>query len=81
MVKNMNHERLQEAIEQYDRINKGELEYRGILQSKIEDLQKKMTESKNKNLYRLFYSEDDGDYRVFVEEVAAELRNRQKDWE
>ena len=77
MVKNMTNERLQEAIEQYDRIEKRELKYQKILQSKIADLQKKLAESRKKSPYQLIYSEDDGDYRVFVEELAVELRNRQ----
>ena len=73
----MTNERLQEAIEQYDRIEKGELKYQKILQSKIADLQKKLAESRKKSPYQLIYLGEDGDYHDFVEELAVELRNRQ----
>ncbi|HQI40692.1 MAG: hypothetical protein B6D44_11205 [Ignavibacteriales bacterium UTCHB2] len=43
---------------------------------KIKELEQLISNSMNKPIYKMLYKPEYGDYRQFVEDVAAELRRR-----
>ena len=65
-----------EIADQYEEQVRLEKLYQEDKEQKIKELQQLISSSKNKPIYKLLYKPEYGDYRQFVEDVAAELRRR-----
>ena len=65
-----------EIADQYEEQVRLEKLYQEDKERKIEELKQLINSSKNKPIYKLLYKPEYGDYRQFVEDVAAELRRR-----
>ena len=65
-----------EIADQYEEQVRFEKLYQEDKERKIEELEQLISRSKNKPIYKLLYKPEYGDYRQFVEDVAAELRRR-----
>ena len=65
-----------EIADQYEEQVRLEKLYQEDKERKIQELKQLISSSKNKPIYKLLYKPEYGDYRQFVEEVAAELRHR-----
>ena len=65
-----------EIADQYEEQVRFEKLYQEDKERKIEELEQLISSSKNKPIYKLLYKPEYGDYRQFVEDVAAELRRR-----
>ena len=65
-----------EIADQYEEQVRLERLYQEDKERKIEELKQLISSSKNKPIYELLYKPEYGDYRQFVEYVAAELRCR-----
>ena len=65
-----------EIADQYEEQVRFEKLYQEDKERKIEELEQLISRSKNKPMYKLLYKPEYGDYRQFVEDVAAELRRR-----
>ena len=53
--------------------------YRQDLMRKIKKLEDKICDTYHRSHYKIVYKKEYGDYREFVEKVAAELRRRVED--
>ena len=65
-----------EIADQYEEQVRLEKLYQEDKERKIKELEQLISSSKNKLIYKLLYKQEYGDYRQFVEDVAAELRRR-----
>ncbi len=65
-----------EIADQYEEQLRIEQLYREDKERKIKELQQLISGSFNKQIYKLLYKPEYGDYRQFVEQVAKELRGR-----
>lgn len=65
-----------EIADQYEEQVRIEKLYQEDKERKIKELEQLISSSKNKPIYKLLYKLEYGDYRQFVEDVAAELRRR-----
>ena len=65
-----------EIANQYEEQVRLEKLYREDKEQKIKELEQLISSSMNKPIYKLLYKPEYGDYRQFVEDVAAELRRR-----
>ena len=65
-----------EIADQYEEQVRLEKLYQEDKERKIKELEQLISSSKNKPIYKLLYKPEYGDYRQFVEDVAAELRRR-----
>ena len=65
-----------EIANQYEEQVRLEKLYREDKEQKIKKLEQLISSSMNKPIYKLLYKPKYGDYRQFVEDVAAELRRR-----
>lgn len=65
-----------EIADQYEEQVRLEKLYQEDKERKIKELEQLISSSKNKPIYKLLYKPEYGDYRQFVENVAAELRRR-----
>ena len=65
-----------EIADQYEEQVRLEKLFQEDKERKIKELEQLISSSKNKPIYKLLYKPEYGDYRQFVEEVAAELRRR-----
>ena len=65
-----------EIADKYEEQVRLEKLYQEDKERKIEELKQLISSSKNKPIYKLLYKPEYGDYRQFVEDVAAELRRR-----
>ncbi len=65
-----------EIADQYEEQVMREKIYQEDKRQKIKELEKLISSSMNKPIYKLIYKPEYGDYRQFVKEVAAELRRR-----
>ena len=65
-----------EIADQYEEQVRLEKLYQEEKKRKIKELEQLISSSKNKPIYKLLYKPEYGDYRQFVEDVAAELRRR-----
>ena len=65
-----------EIADQYEEQVRLEKLYQEDKERKIKELEQLISSSKNKSIYKLLYKTEYGDYRQFVEAVAAELRRR-----
>ena len=65
-----------EIADQYEKHVRLEKLYQEDKERKIKELEQLISSSRNKPIYQLLYKPEYGDYRQFVENVAAELRRR-----
>ena len=65
-----------EIADKYEEQVRLEKLYQEDKERKIKELEQFISSSKNKPIYKLLYKPEYGDYRQFVEDVAAELRRR-----
>lgn len=65
-----------EIADQYEEQVRLEKLYQEDKKQKIKELELMISNSMNKPIYKLLYKPEYGDYRQFVEQVAAELRGR-----
>ena len=65
-----------EIADQYEEQVRLEKLYQEDKRQKIKELEQLISNSMNKPIYKLIYKPEYGDYRQFVENVAAELRRR-----
>lgn len=65
-----------EIADQYEEQVRLERLYREDKERKIKELEQLISNSVNKPIYKLLYKPEYGEYRQFVETVAAELRRR-----
>jgi hypothetical protein len=71
----MDEQTINTLIEEYKFLLNNEKRYREELLKEMEILDDKFNESLNKNIYKLIYKDEYGDYRKFVELLAEKLRN------
>lgn len=65
-----------EIADQYEEQVRLERLYQEDKKQKIKELERLISSSMNKPIYKLLYKPEYGDYRQFVEQVAVELRLR-----
>ena len=65
-----------EIADKYEEQVRLEKLYQEEKKQKIKELELMISNSKNKPIYKLLYKPEYGDYKRFVEQVAAELRRR-----
>ena len=65
-----------EIADKYEEQVRLEELYQEDKKQKIKELEQLISSSMNKPIYKLLYKPEYGDYRQFVERVAAELRGR-----
>ena len=72
----MLHSKVSEIADQYEEQVRLEKLYQEDKKQKIKELELMISNSKNKPIYELLYKPEYGDFKRFVEQVAAELRRR-----
>jgi len=72
-------EKLKQIAKEYEQQNKLEELHRKELQLQIDKLVKEQGDSCNKNLFKLLYKPEYGEYDEFVRNLAEELRNTDED--
>ena len=72
----MLHSKVSEIADKYEEQVRLEKLYQEDKKQKIKELELMISNSKNKPIYELLYKPEYGDFKRFVEQVAAELRRR-----